>query len=88
MSREKTLINDSESPNGGNGSGTVSSTEDITSATLSNQERKAKSAKGIEAKLKQAFKNFPNVDSLWHDGEEVYFSQVKPGMVEAKRIDN
>jgi hypothetical protein len=40
---------------------------------------------GITEKIKKAFDNFPTVDTLYHDGKEVYFSPVKPGMKAVKR---
>jgi membrane protein involved in colicin uptake len=41
----------------------------------------------LDEKLKHAFENFPTADKLYHDGEEVYFVQVKPNMTIIKRAD-
>ena len=40
---------------------------------------------GIEAKIKSTFANFPFVDKLWHDEQEVYFLETRTGMTVVHR---
>ena len=49
--------------------------------------KKKNGKKGIYERIKIAFTNFPAVDKLYHDGNEVYFSQMKPEMTVVKRAD-
>lgn len=39
----------------------------------------------LDAKIKSAFEHFPTADKLYIDGEELFFSQVKPNMTVVKR---
>ena len=41
----------------------------------------------IKEKLSTTFKNFPTADRLYHDGENVFFSQTKPQMTIITRAE-
>ena len=40
----------------------------------------------MKEKIIRAFEDFPTVDTLYHDGEELYFHQVRAKMLVVKRI--
>jgi flagellar biosynthesis/type III secretory pathway protein FliH len=41
----------------------------------------------LNEKIKNAFENFPTANKLYHDGKEVFFTQVKIEMTVVKRAD-
>jgi len=42
----------------------------------------------VEIKIKEVFENFPNVKRVWHDGENVFFSECKQGMELKNKTDS
>jgi len=49
--------------------------------------RMQKAESDMREKVKNAFENYPTADKLYHDGEEVFFYQVKAKMVAVTRVD-
>jgi hypothetical protein len=39
----------------------------------------------LGTKLKQAFENFPTVDTVYHNGQDVFFYFAKPNMTKIER---